>query len=418
MAVNAPVRHRFAIALAALLALGSSCVSSGPLETRLATLDPAAFRLDVAAPTASNGDPQRYRWQSETRSPRRPQTPQEAWLVQQCGEADAGLEEVARRIAERQVRGLPGLEMPEVEFALRASGLPYVWPRAWTVEGRSLAKGEVEARMQRWLETFHDGGQRRCGVARASHAGNEVLAAVALDALADLDPLPSHARAGEWLTVGARLSPEVSDAKVVVLGPRGVPRNVPSTFAGSVLRASFSVDQPGQWLIQVMASTAAGPRPVSEAVVHVDRAAPDVFVGGKAPGEDAAPEASAEDRLIAMVNGARAWEGLGAVRRDARLDALALEHARAMLDAGHIGHDVGDGDPRLRLERAELPVRTAGENVAHAADLVRAHRALWASPSHRSNLLHAGFRAIGVGVVQGPDGTVWVCQLFATFESR
>jgi uncharacterized protein YkwD len=56
-----------------------------------------------------------------------------------------------------------------------------------------------------------------------------------------------------------------------------------------------------------------------------------------------------------------------------------------------------------------------GENVAHALTLERAHRVLWASPSHRGNLLDRRFRDLGVGVARDSDGSVWVCQLFGGF---
>jgi uncharacterized protein YkwD len=56
----------------------------------------------------------------------------------------------------------------------------------------------------------------------------------------------------------------------------------------------------------------------------------------------------------------------------------------------------------------------AGENVAHATDPVRAHRALWASPSHRTNLLHRGFSRWGLGVMRDEDGSLWICEIFAS----
>jgi uncharacterized protein YkwD len=87
-----------------------------------------------------------------------------------------------------------------------------------------------------------------------------------------------------------------------------------------------------------------------------------------------------------------------------------------MRDAQTLAHDTGSGDPKRRLETAGLDVLAAGENVAHAATSERAHRAVWSSPSHRANLLHARFDAIGIGVAVGPDGSVWTCQLFADFR--
>jgi uncharacterized protein YkwD len=45
-----------------------------------------------------------------------------------------------------------------------------------------------------------------------------------------------------------------------------------------------------------------------------------------------------------------------------------------------------------------------------------AQRALWASPSHRENLLFPSFDLVGIGVAPDPDGTLWVCQVFGTSQ--
>jgi uncharacterized protein YkwD len=84
-----------------------------------------------------------------------------------------------------------------------------------------------------------------------------------------------------------------------------------------------------------------------------------------------------------------------------------------MLQRGETAHDVGDGDLTARLDEAGITARAAGENVAHAADVTLAHRALHASPSHRANLLHAQYTHMGVAAVTAEDGTVYVCQVFA-----
>ena len=81
-----------------------------------------------------------------------------------------------------------------------------------------------------------------------------------------------------------------------------------------------------------------------------------------------------------------------------------------------MGHDLGDGDPTVRLQNAGLTAAEAGENVAHAQTVQLAHRSLYASPSHRQNLLRADFDTIGLAVIDDPDGSyagVWVVQLFA-----
>jgi uncharacterized protein YkwD len=115
-----------------------------------------------------------------------------------------------------------------------------------------------------------------------------------------------------------------------------------------------------------------------------------------------------------MLVALRATQGLRALVRDVRLDALASAHAKKMRDLQTVGHDVGDGDPASRLQAAGLVVHASGENVAHARTITLAHRALYASPSHRANSLRADYTHFGAAVVEGSDGSVWVAELFAT----
>jgi uncharacterized protein YkwD len=115
-----------------------------------------------------------------------------------------------------------------------------------------------------------------------------------------------------------------------------------------------------------------------------------------------------------MIAAARASEGLASLRPSRALDRVARAHAERMLRASELGHDVGDGDVRRRLGDAGIEAAEVGENVAHAATLALAHRALWASPSHRDNILGRRYAKVGVGVAHDPDGTVWVTELFAT----
>ena len=86
-----------------------------------------------------------------------------------------------------------------------------------------------------------------------------------------------------------------------------------------------------------------------------------------------------------------------------------------MLATGKLGHDVGNGNVRRRLDRAGIVVVTGGENVARAGSIERAHRVLWESPSHRETLLYERYDALGLGVATEDDGTVWVCEVFARF---
>jgi uncharacterized protein YkwD len=357
-------------------------------------------------------------WAPVTFSPQSPPAITEE-LQRRCGVVEAGLTVVARQVAERKAKGLAYLDVDGLAVALRAAGEPHVWPRAWIVSGKSpLDEQDTRTKLDVWRRSFSGQGERRCGVATASAAdGSEVVAAVALDVLADLTtPLPTRTRAGTWLTIEAKLVVPASAAKVVVVAEGTAPRTLVSSFdvATSRVKAKFAPDRPGTFTVQVLADVAGGPRPVLEARVFADVEPPTTLPDTSAPGESAGANVSDPATALAhMVDALRAEQKLKLLARDPRLDAVALEHARKMKDARTVAHDVGDGGPADRLQNANVPASVAGENVARAASAIAAHRMLWASPSHRANLVRADFDRLGVGVVPEGDGTYWVVELFA-----
>jgi hypothetical protein len=354
-------------------------------------------------------------WVSETRSPQ-PVVRDEGG-TEACAVFDRGLEQVARWVAARRAESGRAPDVDDVNVRLRGAGTPHVWPRVWTLEGAELGDAIVNQRLSHWLGKSELLGERRCGVARArSPSGREVLAAVVVDALADLEPLPIRTRAGRWLTLDAHLLVPADAARVVILGPEDSVRSVPTTFSEDRVRAVFSLDRAGVWRIQVLATTATGPRPALEAWVFVDAepyaSAPEEHAPGEALASGAVNDT---DVLMGLINAARGAEGQRALVRDAALDRVAAEHARRMRERESAAHDLGDGSPQERAAGAGVAALRVGENVAHARDLRRAHRALWLSPSHRETLLSERFDALGLGFATSPDGSVWLCELFADY---
>jgi uncharacterized protein YkwD len=199
--------------------------------------------------------------------------------------------------------------------------------------------------------------------------------------------------------------------QVVLLGPRGRPHRVPSSLSEGRASARFALDQPGSWLVQLVAVLAAGPLPVLEARVFVDVPPPASLEEEVAPGQadDQGEDAAALGR---MLNAARASERLAPLERDPELDRLAEEHARRMAEQGELGHEIGAGEPDERVVAAGLGRSTVGENVATAATVAGAHATLWSSPSHRENLLGDRFRRVGLGVVLDAQGRRWVVEIF------
>jgi uncharacterized protein YkwD len=367
-------------------------------------------------------------WASSTASPRAlvPEgdpaaREQIAELLARCGRGEAGLEEAARRLVARRIGGTPHLDLGALSFSLRAAGEPHVWPHAWVITGSPLDRDATAAKLAAWGASFRDVGDRRCGVAVGTGGdGTQVIAAVALDAVADLAPLPTFSHVGMWLSVDARLIVPIGEPHVIVQGPSSDPRTVPTwteSRDGEIhVRARFAPDRPGPLTVQVVADLATGPRPILEADVFADVAPPDRYHPASAPGEDAAPDeasASGADRLLAMLSALRTAERLPPLARDKTLDAVARAHAERMKHTGTVAHDVGDGDPESRISAAGVRARLVGENVAHAASVRLAHRALFESPSHRENLLRSEFDRVGVAVVDDEDGSVWVAEAFA-----
>ncbi|HEU4583723.1 MAG TPA: CAP domain-containing protein [Polyangiaceae bacterium] len=367
---------------------------------------PSARGSADALPASPRGD-ELETWASSSESPR-PAPP--GLGLPGCGRPEQSLFSAAREVAQQTADHQPW-DVSDVVAQVRAAGGPFVWPRAWTLEGSHLDAAELESGLTAWLERTPPIGERRCGTAQVKgKQGGEVFAAVVVDVLADLDALPTRARLGQWIRLRARLLTGAQYAETVLLGPRGVPRIIPSELRPAEVRAVFNLDQPGMWRIQLLLSGDRGPRPAAEAWIFVDEEPHLAAAQRPAPGEElAASSASVGDlraRLLEMLNAARRSEQRLPVHRDPRLDQLAQAHAEAMRASRQTAHDVGQGLPPERVRRAGIHAAVIGENVAHASSLGRAHRSLWDSPAHRATLLDPRFSAVGIGVALGDEARV------------
>jgi hypothetical protein len=124
-------------------------------------------------------------------------------------------------------------------------------------------------------------------------------------------------------------------------------------------------------------------------------------------------DSQAEQQIFQLVNRERHSRGLSTLVFDERLQRAARKHSLLMADTGEVEHQLA-GEPKLSLRLGEVALRydVSGENVARTSGAARAHTALMNSPGHRANILDAQFNAIGIGVVDTPDG-IYVTQDFA-----
>ncbi|MGC4067886.1 MAG: CAP domain-containing protein [Polyangiaceae bacterium] len=394
------------------VALQTGC-GPGPISD----INPALARPNEAA---AREDALTVEWSQDTRSPNpRPPHDTYATLESACGDPDERLDRAAGWLLRRGPIGRDPNDGDRLTFVLRAAGTPYVrpvaWAKSWTVDA-PISPEALTTEATRWLSTLEHAAQRRCGLALVSRGTQRALGIISAQVLAELVlPLPTQTRVGRWLPFEARLLEGASQARLFVSSPQGEPHTLMTTLDGNRVRARIPTGSAGRWQVQLLGADDSGPRPLLEATIHVDEEPETVFVPQPVPGQTVfEPEMNADLALTRLVAATRRETGRGPLRRDVALDRLAQEQAVAMRRAGRVGHEVGEGSTRERLERGGIRTRLAGENVAHAADALRVHRALWSSPSHRTNLLHRGFSRFGLAVATDLDGTLWVCELFAS----
>ncbi|MGD0675664.1 MAG: CAP domain-containing protein [Polyangiaceae bacterium] len=334
--------------------------------------------------------------------------------LQRCGQPDEALQSTARWVlARKRTDGV----MPDAEAlsrTQRAFGEPHPWARAWSAQGGPIGLDATWKVLDEWLAEEGEPRLRRCGVADGlAQDGAPLLVVVAVDALADMAPLPTRGRTGQWLTVRACLRTVAHGASVIVLGPTGPPRALRGWFDEDILTARFALDEPGEFVVQVMAEVAGGPRPVLEARIFADVEPPQP--GDPPPRREADRHdgESDEHELARLVSAARAAEGLRPFVVDPLLSIVARRHAQRMAQTKRLAHDAGDGSPVDRIRAAGLDVQDFGENVAHAATVAIAHEAIWSSPSHRANLVRSQFDRIGIAVVRDDRSEVWAVEELA-----
>ncbi len=102
----------------------------------------------------------------------------------------------------------------------------------------------------------------------------------------------------------------------------------------------------------------------------------------------------------AMLNAYRASRGLGPVRLDPALTAMAQRQADAMVAANALSHDVGGNFPS-RLAGAGVDASEAGENLGGGYYSTEEALAGWrGSPEHDANLLIARATRFGIAVAK------------------
>jgi uncharacterized protein YkwD len=119
-----------------------------------------------------------------------------------------------------------------------------------------------------------------------------------------------------------------------------------------------------------------------------------------------------------LISRFRAQHGEARVTRDAALDRIAEEQARAMASREQLGHEVlGSFSSRIAPSRAGR----AAENIAYGYDSFEKTLQQWIDSSeHRKNLLLHNASRVGIASARDPSGqrTYWAMEIAGDYEPK
>ena len=101
-----------------------------------------------------------------------------------------------------------------------------------------------------------------------------------------------------------------------------------------------------------------------------------------------------------------------------KLAAVARAHSRDMIEQRYFDHVDREGRTlSARMDAAVIPWRALGENIAINGTVSGAEASFMNEPrfqkNHRANILNANYTDVGIGIVQGPNGSLYITQDFA-----
>ena len=120
-------------------------------------------------------------------------------------------------------------------------------------------------------------------------------------------------------------------------------------------------------------------------------------------------KAAKEDDIVALMNNARAQQGLGAVSLDSTLTGIA--QTRAVECSTRFSHVRPNGKAWYTVSRS-----TNAENLAHAVNDAQQKPenvvlAWLLSPTHKANVMRKNCTSVGIAYYQGANGETYiVCE--------
>lgn len=111
---------------------------------------------------------------------------------------------------------------------------------------------------------------------------------------------------------------------------------------------------------------------------------------------------TSEQQMFNFINQERVKFGVKPLVWNESQATVGRNHSQDMFERGYFSHYSPEGkDVGNRLEESGIAYTYAGENLALAPDVTRAHTGLMDSPGHRRNILDPAFGQIGIGAIDG-----------------
>ena len=324
-------------------------------------------------------------------------------LTEQRAEAplrDGRLAVVAAWAASRSAQ--TQLSSDELDEVARRAGHVGPTPAVVMMQGRNLTEASVRPLLEKAIETFPTNLPLTRYAILGRYSGSSTVYAIVLASLElTLRPVPKHMTHDETLHLAGALADRFERTRLAVTLPEGDVRTF--EHAGRDFAVDLRLYSPGVYRVELFGDGRSGPVVVANFPVYVDidEPAPTRHTAPGAAEVGALTAARLEERLLALLNAARAEAHVAPVRSDDELAAVARSHSQDMADHGFFGHvSPTTGTPADRVHRGRLTgLVRFGENVALGTNAEEAHSGLMGSPGHRANMLQAEYTHVGIGAV-------------------
>jgi uncharacterized protein YkwD len=160
-----------------------------------------------------------------------------------------------------------------------------------------------------------------------------------------------------------------------------------------------------------------GPNPGTPMAVAAETTRRQTFTTNRPAGLERLMWALVNRERLDPANSAETGGRAQPLRWNEKLAGVARAHSRDMLEQRYFGHvDLEGRTLATRVNAVGIPWRALGENIALNGTVPGAEAAFMNEPrfqsNHRSNILRTNYTDVGIGIVQGSNGSLYITQDF------